>query len=131
MFSVSKFISTQISINFPGYIRLYIGFVWYIIMVLILRTQSVEKYFLEISRFNLSKDFDDVLKMLFGELKMRFMPTAPINIVWYIRFFFGCLKVRKCVFIWNMIYIRVFCFLFQKLSPHKFRSTHLTVVGYM
>jgi hypothetical protein len=45
-------------------------------MVLILRTQIVEKSQLEISRFSLATDFVDVLKMHFGELKMRFIPTA-------------------------------------------------------
>jgi hypothetical protein len=51
-------------------------------MVLILRTQGVEKSLLEISRFNLSTDLFGVLKMNSGELKMRFLPTAPIHIVW-------------------------------------------------
>jgi hypothetical protein len=82
-------------------------FVWYIIMVLILRTQSVEESLLEISRFNLSTGFGSVIKTYFGELKKRLLTTAPIHIVWYIRIIFDCLEVSKCVFISNMIYIRV------------------------
>jgi hypothetical protein len=68
-------------------------------MALILRTQRLEKTLLEISRFNLSTDFGGVLKMNSGEVKMRFLPTAPILIVWYILIFFECLEVSKCVFI--------------------------------
>jgi hypothetical protein len=85
----------------------YRSFVWCINMVFILRTQMVVKSHLEITRFNLSKDLSGLLKMLFGELRMRFLPTAPIHIVCYIQNFFDCLEVSKCVFIWNMIYIRV------------------------
>jgi hypothetical protein len=29
--------------------------------------------------------FSGVLKMHFGELKKRFLPTAPIHLLWYIR----------------------------------------------
>jgi hypothetical protein len=105
---VSKAITTQIWINLPYWRRLHEGFfVWYINMVLILRTQCVEKSLLESSRFNLSTDFGGVLKTHFGKLKMRFIPTAPIHIVCYIQNFFDSLQVRKCVFIWNMFYIRV------------------------
>jgi hypothetical protein len=50
-------------------------------MDLILRTQKVGKSLQEISRFKLSTDFVGVLKMLSGELKMRFMPIAPFQIV--------------------------------------------------
>jgi hypothetical protein len=80
--------------------------VWYINMVLIFRTQRVEKCLLEIFRFNRSTDFGGVLKMHCGELKVRFLQTAPTQIVWYIRNIFDCLEVNKCVFIWNMFYIR-------------------------
>jgi hypothetical protein len=38
------------------------------------------KRLLIIYLFNVSKDFGGVLKMHFGELKMRFIPTAPIHI---------------------------------------------------
>jgi hypothetical protein len=76
-------------------------------MVLILKTQSVEKSLLEISRFNLPTDFGGVLNMHSGELKMRVLPTPPIQIVCYIRNFFDCLEVSKCVFIRNMINISV------------------------
>jgi hypothetical protein len=50
-------------------------------MVLIFWTCRVEKILQEIYRFKVSTDFDEVLKMHFGELKMRFMPTAPIHIL--------------------------------------------------
>jgi hypothetical protein len=53
-------------------------------MVLILRTSRAEKSLLEIYRFIVSKDFGCGLKMHFGRLKMRFFPTAPVHIVWYI-----------------------------------------------
>jgi hypothetical protein len=59
----------------------------------------VEKSLLEISRFNLSTDFVGLLKMHFGELKMRFFPTAPIHIVCYIQNIFDCLEVSEYVFI--------------------------------
>jgi hypothetical protein len=50
-------------------------------MFLILKTQILEKIVLEISRFNLLKDFVGVIKMHSGDLKMRFIPTAPNQIV--------------------------------------------------
>jgi hypothetical protein len=59
----------------------------------------VEIKLLEISRFNLPKDFGGVLNMPPGELEMRFLPTPPIHIVCYIRNIFDCLEVSKCVFI--------------------------------
>jgi hypothetical protein len=43
------------------------------------------KSLLGISRYILSTEFGGVLEMHFGELKMRFLPTAPIEIVWYIQ----------------------------------------------
>jgi hypothetical protein len=69
--------------------------------------------------------------MHFGELKMRFLPTTPIHIIWYILKFFYCLEVSKCVF--NMKYDLHSCssYLFQKLSQSIFRSTFSTLVGYM
>jgi hypothetical protein len=77
-----------------------------------------------------STDFGGVLKKHFGELKMRFMQTAPIHIVWYIRNIFDSLGVSKCVF--HLKYERsCSSYLFQKLSPPKFQSTFSTVVGYM
>jgi hypothetical protein len=80
-------------------------------MVLILRSQTVVKGLLEISRFNLSKNFSGFLKMHFGELKMRFFPTSSIHIACYIRKRFECLVVSKFLLIWNMIHICVplFC----------------------
>jgi hypothetical protein len=68
-------------------------------MVLILRTQRVEKSLLEICTFNLSTDFGGILKMHFGELKKRFLTTASIHFEWYIRNILDCLEVSKCVFI--------------------------------
>jgi hypothetical protein len=96
----------------------YRFFVWYINMVLILTTQRVEKSLLELSRFNMSKDLGVVLKMHSGELKIRFMPTAPIHIISYTQNFFHCLQVSKCVFICNKISIRVplICF---KINHHQ------------
>jgi hypothetical protein len=40
---------------------------------------------MEISGFNLSTNFGGVPKMHFGELKMRFLLTARIHVVWYKR----------------------------------------------
>jgi hypothetical protein len=100
-------------------------------MVLILKTQGVEKSLLEISRYNLTTYFAGVLKMHSGQLKMRFMPTAPIHILWYILNFFDCLGVSKCVFIWYMFYIRVPFLLIQKVSAPKFLWTYSTLVGYI
>jgi hypothetical protein len=85
--SVSKTISSQISINLLDCSRFHIGFIWYNNMVLILRNQRLEKILLLISRFSLLTDFGGVLKMHFRELKMRFLQTAPIHIVWFIRKF--------------------------------------------
>jgi hypothetical protein len=92
--------------------------VWYINMVFILRNQRVQKSLLEISQVNLSTDFGGVLMMHSGELKMRFLQSVPIHIVWYILNFFHCLDVNKCVFICNIIYIRVplICF---KIYQHQ------------
>jgi hypothetical protein len=36
-------------------------------------------------------DFGGVLKMHFGEMKMRFLPNSPFHIVCYIRIYFDCL----------------------------------------
>jgi hypothetical protein len=49
---------------------------------------------MEMYRFNVSTDFGGVLKMHFGELKMRLLPTAPIHIVWHNE---TCLTVYKLV----------------------------------
>jgi hypothetical protein len=76
------------------------------------------------SRINLSTDFCGLPKVHFGELKMCFLPTAPIHMLWYIWYFFNCLEVSKCVFICNMIYIRVplICF----ISHHQPNFNQLT-----
>jgi hypothetical protein len=95
-------------------------------MVLILRTQRLVISLLEISRFNLSKDFSGLLQMHFGELKMHFIPTAPIRILCYIRNSFDCLEFSKCVFIWNMIYYR--CPLVCLKSYHHRNIDQLTVL---
>jgi hypothetical protein len=50
-------------------------------MVLIFRTCRVDKRLQEIYRFKVSTDVGEELKMHFGELEMRFMPTVPIHIV--------------------------------------------------
>jgi hypothetical protein len=68
-------------------------------MFLILRTQIVEKSLLENSRCNLSTYFGGVLKTHFGELKKRFLATAPIHIVWYIRNIYDCLEVSVFSFV--------------------------------
>jgi hypothetical protein len=47
----------------------------------------VDKILLEMYRLLVSTDFGGVLKMHFGELKKRFLPNAPIHLVWYIRNF--------------------------------------------
>jgi hypothetical protein len=100
--------------------------------VLVLRTQRVEKILLEISRFNLSSHFGGVPKMHFSELKMRFMQKSPIHIVCYIRIFFDFLEVSKCVFIWNMIYIRVPPISFRSyLHPNFYQLTRLYSVRCM
>jgi hypothetical protein len=57
-------------------------------MVFILRAQKLMKSLLVISRFNMLTEFGGVPKMHFGDLNMLFLPTAPIHIVCYIRFFF-------------------------------------------
>jgi hypothetical protein len=93
---------------------------WYINMVLILRTQTVEKSLLEISRFNLSAEFVGVIKTHFGELKMRVVPTATIHKILYIRNIFECLEISKCVFIWNMIYISVHLICFKSYQHPNF-----------
>jgi hypothetical protein len=88
--------------------------------------KKVVKSLLDIYRFNLSTDFVGVPKMHFGEVKLRFMPTFPIYIVWYIRIFFDILEVSKCVFIWNMIYIRVPPICFRSyLHPNFYQLTRL------
>jgi hypothetical protein len=106
-------------------------FVWFINMVRILRTWSVEKSQLEIYRFNVSTVFTGEFKMHFGELKKRFIPTAPIHILWYIRNVKGSLEVTKSVF--HLKYDVHSCsfYLFQKLSPPNFRSTYSILEGYV
>jgi hypothetical protein len=92
----SKAISTQISINLLDWSRFsYRSFAWYINMVF-LRTQSVEKSLLENSRFNLSTHFGDVLKMLFGELKLSNSNRSNSHSMLYTKIF-DCLVVSKCV----------------------------------
>jgi hypothetical protein len=67
-----------------------------------------------------STDFGGILKMLFGELKMGFLVSAPIELVWYIRNVFECLEGSKCFF--HLKYKLYSCssYLIQKLSPPKF-----------
>jgi hypothetical protein len=49
-------------------------------------------------RLFVSTDFVGGVKMHFGELKMRVLLTAPIELVWYIQKFLECLKESKCLF---------------------------------
>jgi hypothetical protein len=51
--------------------------------LLILRYWKAEESQLEIYRFNVPTDFGGVLKLHFGLMKMRCLPTTPIHIVWY------------------------------------------------
>jgi hypothetical protein len=69
--------------------------------------------------------------MHFGELKILFLPTPAIHTVWYIQKVLDCLDVSKCVF--HLKYDLRSCssYLFQKISPQKFRSTYTNVVGYI
>jgi hypothetical protein len=64
-----------------------------------LRNQRVEKNLLENSQFKLSTDIGGVLKMHFGELEMRLLPTAPIDILWNILNIYDGLEVSKCSFL--------------------------------
>jgi hypothetical protein len=89
-------------------------------MVLILKTLRLEKSLQEIYRFNVSTEFDGLLKMYSVELKMRFLPTAPIHIEWYIRTFFDCLGVIKCVIHLEYALHSFSSYLYQKQSTHKF-----------
>jgi hypothetical protein len=110
---VSKGISTQYSINLLDCSRLHIDLLSDILIwSLFWGPKEERKAYWKLTRFNLPTDFGGVQKMHFGELKMCFLPTAPIHIVWYIRKGFDCLQVSKCVFIWNMIDIRfpLICF---------------------
>jgi hypothetical protein len=104
---VSDAISNQFSINLLDCSRLQIGLLSYILTWFLFWGQKLEKSLLEISRFNLSTENGGILKMHFGELKMRLFPTAPIHIVCYIPNDFECLELSKYVLIWNMNYIRV------------------------
>jgi hypothetical protein len=78
-----------------------------------------------------STDFGGVLKMLFGELKMRFLPIATIQVVWYLQKNFDCVDVSKCVFRMKYDLHSYSSYFVSKLSPPIFRSTFSSVVGYM
>jgi hypothetical protein len=91
----------------------------------------VEKSQLEIYRINVSTDFSGVLKMHFGEVKKRFFPTAPIHILWYLRYDLDCLEVTKSVFHLKYDVHSCSSYLFQKLTPPKRRSTYSTLDRYM
>jgi hypothetical protein len=78
-----------------------------------------------------STHFRGVLKMHFGELKMRFMPTSPIHILYYIQNFFDSLEFSECVILLKEYLHSCSCYLFQKLSSLKFRSNSSTIVGYI
>jgi hypothetical protein len=116
---VSKAIYTQISINLLEYSRFTCRFlVSYINMVLILRTWRVKKSLPENYCFNVSTDFVVVLKTHFGELKMGFLPTDPIHIVWYVLNFF-MIRGNKVCFYLNYDLHSCTSYVFQKLSPPK------------
>jgi hypothetical protein len=76
-----------------------------------------------------STDFGGDLKMLFGELKMRFLLNAPIELVLYIRNIFECLEGSKCIFHLKYELLSCSSYLIQKLSPPKFRPTYSSLVG--
>jgi hypothetical protein len=127
---VSKAITTKIYFNFLDCGRLHVVFfVWYINMILILRTWRVEKSLLEIYRVNVSTDVGGVLKTNFGELKICFLPTAPIQIISYRRNILDYLEVSKHVFHLKYDLHTRSSYLFQKLAPPKFRSTYSNLVG--
>jgi hypothetical protein len=106
-------------------------FFLFINMVIILRTWRVEKSLLEINLFNVWTVFVGVQKMHFFELKMRFLPNAPIHILWYKRNIFDCLDVSKCVFYLKYDLHSCSSDLFQKLSSPVCRATYSSVVEYM
>jgi hypothetical protein len=53
-------------------------------MILNLRSQSLEESLPEISLINLLSDVCGVLNIVFGEIKMSFLSTAPIHMLLYI-----------------------------------------------
>jgi hypothetical protein len=60
-----------------------------------------------------------VYKNAFWRAEKAFFSTAPIYLLWYIRNILDWLEVSKCVFIWNVIYIRVPTICFKcYLHPH-------------
>jgi hypothetical protein len=103
--------------------------VWNTNMFLILWTWGVDKNLLEIFRLFVSIDFGGVQNLHFGYLKMRFLPNAPIHLVWYIRNVFGCFDDSKSVFHLKYELHSCFKYLFQKLSQRKFRTTCSILVG--
>jgi hypothetical protein len=76
-----------------------------------------------------STDFGCVLKMLFGVLKMRFLLSAPVDLIWYIRNVFEFLEGSKCVFHLKFCLYSCSDYLIKKLSPPKFRPTYSSLVG--
>jgi hypothetical protein len=60
---------------------------------------------------------------------MRFMLTAPIELVWYIRNVFEFLEVSKSRFHLKYELPSRSSYLIQKLSPPKFRPTYSSLVG--
>jgi hypothetical protein len=89
-------------------------FVWYINMVLILRTQRIEKSLLEISRLNLSTEFGGVQKCILASWNCVF--SQPLQFRSYATYE-TILTVQRLInvfLIWNMYYTR-FLLLFQNL----------------
>jgi hypothetical protein len=87
-------------------------------MVLIFRTWSLEKRLLEIYRFNVLTDIVGVIKTNLGELKIRFILTASIHIVRYIRNYFHCWEVSK-----GFLYLKYYL---HSCSSYFFKSYHLS-----
>jgi hypothetical protein len=101
--------------------QLHVGFLSNILTwSLFWRPKIQRKAYWKFPAFNLSTDFCGVLKMHFGELKIRFLPNQPSHMVWFILNVFDCLELSKCVFIFNMIYIRVPLICFQNYQDPNF-----------
>jgi hypothetical protein len=124
---VSKVISTQISINLLDCSRLHMGFLsdiltWYLFWGPKEKRKAYWKFPGLIYQQILLMSF----KMNSGELKMRFLPTAPIHILLYILNIFDYLEVSKRVLIWNIFYICVPLICFKNYQhPNFYQITRL------
>jgi hypothetical protein len=103
-------IRTQISIKLLDSSRLNVDLLSYILTwSLFLSTQTVRKSTLENSRYNMTTDSQGVLKKHFCELKMSFLPTSPIQIIWYIE---SLLTAYRLVNVFSFEIWTTFVFLF-------------------